>query len=188
MGLAHVELAPFIGAYDLVGVGDRCGPVEALVERVAHEGARCRVMATHAYVDVPDELPAMGKGMQGCRTPDAAQLYSSLSITVNDLAFLAMRLASVRPEGSSPRSIQVRYLLCQSSARGGASVSMASALSTSNPRVGRARTPHLRGRHPWVPHLLDLKEPLMVLPNSRIPCRGRRRVWRRLTRKRSGER
>jgi hypothetical protein len=119
MGLAHVELAPFVGAYDLVGVGDRCGPVEALVERVAHEGARCRVMATHAYVDVPDELPAMGKGMQGCRTPDAAQLYSSLSITVNDLAFLAMRLASVRSEGSSPRSIQVRYLLCQSSARGG---------------------------------------------------------------------
>jgi hypothetical protein len=62
MGLACVELAPFVGAHDLVGVGDRCGPVEALAECVAHEGARCFVVAAHAYVDVSNELPTVGNG------------------------------------------------------------------------------------------------------------------------------
>jgi hypothetical protein len=62
VGLTCVELAPFAGAYDLVGVGDRCGPVEALAERVAHESAWCRVMSAHACVDVTDEILAMGNG------------------------------------------------------------------------------------------------------------------------------
>jgi hypothetical protein len=43
-----------------------------------------------------------GMGMHHCRTPDAARLYSSLSMTVNYLAILAMRLASDRSGGSSP--------------------------------------------------------------------------------------
>jgi hypothetical protein len=60
--LACVELAPFAGAYNLVGVGDRRGLVEALVECVAHEGARSCVMAAHACVDVSNEFPAMGDG------------------------------------------------------------------------------------------------------------------------------
>jgi hypothetical protein len=34
-------------------------------------------------------------GMHRCRMLDAARLYSSPSITLNDLAFLVMRLASV---------------------------------------------------------------------------------------------
>jgi hypothetical protein len=60
VGLACIELAPFTGAYDLICIGDRCGSVEALAERVAHEGARCCVMAAHARVYVTDELPTMG--------------------------------------------------------------------------------------------------------------------------------
>jgi hypothetical protein len=91
------------------------------------------VMAAHTCVDVLDELPVVGMAMHRCRTPDAACLYSSPSTTVNDLAFLAMRLASVRSGGSSPRLIQVRYLLHQSSTWGAASVSMASASSTPYP-------------------------------------------------------
>ena len=61
-GPTRVELAPLAGAHDLVGVGNRCGLVEALAKRVAHEGARCRVMAAHACVDVTDEFPAVGNG------------------------------------------------------------------------------------------------------------------------------
>jgi hypothetical protein len=57
-----MELAPIVGAHDLVGVDDRCGPVEALVEHIAHEGARCRVMAAHAWMDVSDELPTVRDG------------------------------------------------------------------------------------------------------------------------------
>jgi hypothetical protein len=60
MGLACIELAPFAGARDLVGVGNRCGPVEALAERVSHEGARCGVMTAHTCVDVSDELSVVG--------------------------------------------------------------------------------------------------------------------------------
>jgi hypothetical protein len=55
-------LTPFAGAHDLAGVGDRGGPVEALAERVAHEGAWCRVVATHARVDVSEELAPLGDG------------------------------------------------------------------------------------------------------------------------------
>jgi hypothetical protein len=55
--------------YDLVGAGDRCGPVEALAVRVAHEGARCHVMAARACVDVPDELPAVGNGDSSLQDP-----------------------------------------------------------------------------------------------------------------------
>jgi hypothetical protein len=62
IGLAGVELAPFVGAHDLVGVGNRGGPLEALAERVAHEGARRRVVATHARVDVSEELTPLGYG------------------------------------------------------------------------------------------------------------------------------
>jgi hypothetical protein len=63
MGLARVELAPFIGVYDLVSVGDRCGSVEGLAKCVSHEGARCCVVAAHACVDVANELPAVGNGV-----------------------------------------------------------------------------------------------------------------------------
>jgi hypothetical protein len=56
IGLAGVELATFTGAYDLAGISDRGGPIEALAEHVAHEGARRRVMATHACVDVSEDL------------------------------------------------------------------------------------------------------------------------------------
>jgi hypothetical protein len=105
ISLAGIELAPLAGAYDLAGVGDRGGPVEALAECVAHEGARCRVMAAYARVDVPDELTALGMRMHRCRTPDAMRLYSSPWMRVNDLAILAMGLASDRSGGSSPQSI-----------------------------------------------------------------------------------
>jgi hypothetical protein len=81
--------------YNLVGVSDRHWLVEALAERIAHEGARCHVKAAHAYVNVTDDLPIVGMGMHRYRTPDVAHLYGSSSITVKYLAFLTMRLASV---------------------------------------------------------------------------------------------
>jgi hypothetical protein len=56
VGLASVELAPFAGAHDLTGISDRSGPVEALAEHVADEGAWRRVVAAYTRVDVPKEL------------------------------------------------------------------------------------------------------------------------------------
>jgi hypothetical protein len=127
VGLAGVELAPFAGAHDLAGVRDRGGPVKALTESVANEGAGRGVMATDSRVDVPQELAPLGMGTHRCRMPEAACLYSSLSTRAKDLAILAMRLASVRFEGSSPRAIQATYLLRQSALTGAGSISITSA-------------------------------------------------------------
>jgi hypothetical protein len=55
-------LAPFAGAHNLAGVSDRGRPVEALAERVAHKGARHRMVATHVRVDVSEELAPLGDG------------------------------------------------------------------------------------------------------------------------------
>jgi hypothetical protein len=62
IGLAGVKLAPLTGAHDLTGVSDHGGPIEALAERVSHEGARCRMVATYARVDVSNEFSAVGDG------------------------------------------------------------------------------------------------------------------------------
>jgi hypothetical protein len=132
VGLAGIKLAPFVGVHDLAGISNRSGPIEALSECVAHEGAWRRVVAAYARVNVSKELPC-GMGTHRCRTPDATRLHSSPSTRVNALAILAMRLASNRYGGSSPRSIQAMYLSRQSSARGTGSVSMASALSAPYP-------------------------------------------------------
>jgi hypothetical protein len=62
VALAGIKLAPFAGAHDLTGISDRSGPVEALAERVAHEGAwRCMV-AAYARVNVSKELTALRDG------------------------------------------------------------------------------------------------------------------------------
>jgi hypothetical protein len=69
-----IELAPLTGAYDLVGISDRDGPVKALAECVAHEGTWHCVVVTHTRVDVSDELATLGVGMHCCRMPNAARL------------------------------------------------------------------------------------------------------------------
>jgi hypothetical protein len=93
-------LAPFAGGHDLVGVSDRSGPIKALAECVAHESARRRVVAAHTRMVCRISLRPWGMGMHHCRKPDAPRLYSSPLIVVNDLAILAMRLASDRSGGS----------------------------------------------------------------------------------------
>jgi hypothetical protein len=62
IGLAGIELAPFAGAHNLAGVGDRGGPVEALAERISHEGAGRCVMAAHARMNIPEELAPLRDG------------------------------------------------------------------------------------------------------------------------------
>jgi hypothetical protein len=60
VGFPGVELAPFAGAYDLAGVRDRGGPVEALAKRVAYEGVRRDMVATDPCMYVPEELAPLG--------------------------------------------------------------------------------------------------------------------------------
>jgi hypothetical protein len=56
VGLAGVKLAPLARTHDLAGISNRSGPIEALEECIAHEGARRRVVAAHARVNVLKEL------------------------------------------------------------------------------------------------------------------------------------
>jgi hypothetical protein len=130
VSLAGIELAPLAGVHDLVGISNHGGPIKSLAERIAHEGARCRVAHTPAWMSRISSRP-WGMGMHRCRTLDAARLYNSLSTMVNDLAILTMRLASDQSGESSPRSIQARYLALKYSVRGTDSISMASASSAS---------------------------------------------------------
>jgi hypothetical protein len=110
IGLASVELAPFACAYNLAGISDRGGPLNALEECISHEVAGCGVVAAYARVYILEELAPMGMGTHHCRMPEASRLYSSPPTRVKDLAILAMHLASDWSEGSSPQSIQAIYL------------------------------------------------------------------------------
>jgi hypothetical protein len=67
LGFTGVELAPFADAHDLVGVGDCGGPVEALAERVAYEGAGRGMVAADALVNVPEDLAPLGDGPASLR-------------------------------------------------------------------------------------------------------------------------
>ena len=61
--LPSIELTAFAGSHDVRGVGDCSGPIEALPECVAHEGAWRGVVTADSSVDVPDQLLALGDGM-----------------------------------------------------------------------------------------------------------------------------
>jgi hypothetical protein len=77
VSLAGIELAPLAGAHDLVGISDHGGPIKALAECIAHEGARRRVVATYARVDVSNKLKAVGNGnapLQDARCASLVQL------------------------------------------------------------------------------------------------------------------
>ena len=60
--LSSIELATLTGPHNVGGVGDRGGPVKALLKRVTHESAWRGVMAADASMDVADQLLALGDG------------------------------------------------------------------------------------------------------------------------------
>ena len=55
MNLSSVVLTPFVGAYDLLGVGYCSGPVEALLECVSNQGPRRGVVTVDPTVDVAQQ-------------------------------------------------------------------------------------------------------------------------------------
>ena len=55
VSLPSVVLTPFAGAYNLLGVGYRGGPIEALSECVSNQGPRCGVVTVDPTVDVAQQ-------------------------------------------------------------------------------------------------------------------------------------
>ena len=74
MRLTGIELAAFACSHDLHGVGDRGWLVETLSERVAHEGAWRRMMATNYGMDVSKQLPTLGDRDASLQDPRGAAL------------------------------------------------------------------------------------------------------------------
>jgi hypothetical protein len=61
MGLPHVVLAPFAGAYNVRGVSHRGRPVEALSKNVLDEGPRRGMVFAGTAMDVLQQLsPLLG--------------------------------------------------------------------------------------------------------------------------------
>ena len=56
MSLLSVVLTPFVGAYDLLGIGYCSGPVEALSECVSNQGPRRGMVTVDPTVDVAQQL------------------------------------------------------------------------------------------------------------------------------------
>jgi hypothetical protein len=52
VGLTRVVLTPFAGAHDMLGVGHRGWPVEALSECIPGQGSRCGMMSIDPAVDI----------------------------------------------------------------------------------------------------------------------------------------
>ena len=48
-------LTPFVGAYDMLGVGYCRGPVEALSECVPNQGSRCGMVTADPTVDIAQQ-------------------------------------------------------------------------------------------------------------------------------------
>ena len=53
--MSSIVLAPFVGAYDLLGVSYYNGPVEALSECIPNQGSRCGVVTAHPTVDIAQQ-------------------------------------------------------------------------------------------------------------------------------------
>ena len=56
MSLSSVVLTPFVGAYDLLGVGYYSGPVKALSKCVPNQGSRHGVVTIDPTVDIAQQL------------------------------------------------------------------------------------------------------------------------------------
>ena len=56
MSLSSIVLTPFVGAYDLLGVGYYSGPVEALSKCVSNQDSRLGVVTIDPSVDIAQQM------------------------------------------------------------------------------------------------------------------------------------
>ena len=60
--MSSVVLTPFIGAYDLLGIGYYSGPVKALSECVSNQGSRHGVVTTDPTMDIAQQMLSLFDG------------------------------------------------------------------------------------------------------------------------------
>ena len=74
MNLPSVVLTPFAGAYDLLGVGYRGRPVEALSECISDQGPRLGMVPADPIVDISQQLLSLFNGDLALLDPGVASL------------------------------------------------------------------------------------------------------------------
>ena len=74
VSLSSVVLAPFAGAYDLLGVGYCSGPVEALSECIPNQGSRHGVVTVDPTVDIAQQMLPLFDGDAALQDPGVASL------------------------------------------------------------------------------------------------------------------
>ena len=63
--MLSVVLTPFAGAYNLLGIGYRGGPVKALSECISNQGSWCSMMTADSTMDVAQqELPLFARDIE----------------------------------------------------------------------------------------------------------------------------
>ena len=72
MSLPSVVLTPFAGAYDLLCIGYRGRPVEALSKCVSDQSSWCGVVTADPAVDVAQQKLALFSGNALLQDPDVA--------------------------------------------------------------------------------------------------------------------
>ena len=71
-------LAPFAGAYDLLGVGYHGRPVEALSKHVSDQGSRCGMMTADPTVDIAQQTLPLFDGDAALQDPRVTSVTPSM--------------------------------------------------------------------------------------------------------------
>ena len=72
--MPSVVLAPFAGAYDLLGIGYRSKPVEALSERISNQGSGRGMVIVDPTVDITQQALPLFEGDAALQDPGVASL------------------------------------------------------------------------------------------------------------------
>ena len=74
MSLPSIVLAPFVGAYNLLGVGYRGRLVEALSEHVSDQGSGCGIVTADPIVDITQQTLNLFEGDAALQDPSVFSL------------------------------------------------------------------------------------------------------------------
>ena len=72
--MKSIVLAPFTGAYDLLGVSYSSGPIEALSECVFDQGSGCGMVTTDPTVDITQQTLPLFEEDAALQDPSVASL------------------------------------------------------------------------------------------------------------------
>ena len=72
VSLPSIVLTPFVGAYNLLGIGYYGGPVEALSECVSNQGPRHGMVTVDPVVDFAQQKSSLFAGDAELQDPDVA--------------------------------------------------------------------------------------------------------------------